>query len=157
MHQRLRCAGHGNVDLICPFGRRFGKLSRRGIGGEWGVAAVLRRRAWRQGLSALPRMPDHGAILDLRQMAGYVGPTTCANARFGHCTASQTFLRVAADKRAGGARPSQARFPVKVGFCRCSGHSTLERSSGRSCRLRSLDRQNSAPAASLKRKQRDSG
>lgn len=54
MHQRLRCAGHGNVDLICPVGRRFGKVSRRGIGGEWGVAAMLRRRAWRQGLSALP-------------------------------------------------------------------------------------------------------
>jgi len=54
VHQRLRCAGHGNVDLICPVGRRFGKVSRRGIGGEWGVAAMLRRRAWRQGLSALP-------------------------------------------------------------------------------------------------------
>lgn len=54
MHQRLRCAGHGHVDLICPAGCRFGKVSRRAIGGEWDVAAVLRRRAYRQELKALP-------------------------------------------------------------------------------------------------------
>jgi hypothetical protein len=54
VHQRLRCAGHGIVDLTCPFGRRFGKVSRRGIDGALGVAAIFRRRSWRQGLSVLP-------------------------------------------------------------------------------------------------------
>ena len=108
MHQRLRCAGHGNVDLICPVGRRFGKVSRRGIDGEWGVAAMLRRRAWRQGLSALPyaRFTEPSSTGG-KWPCGAVGPAVSSDG----CPLHSGQPRVSAivlGRRAVGARPERS-------------------------------------------------
>ena len=74
MHQRLRCAGHGNVDLICPVGRVRqseppGNRRRVGRGSDVAPQSVA------SGVECASVCPLYGAILDRRQMAGCRTPT----------------------------------------------------------------------------------
>lgn len=85
MHQRLRCAGHGNVDLICPVGRRFGKVSRRGGRRRVGHCSDTAPKSVASGAECVSVCPLYGTSLDWRHEAG---PST-ANV---NCSASSVWM-----------------------------------------------------------------